>query len=245
MTATHNRAYVKGGNGLDDAMLNAPCAPFTESKFLSLTAMKKNYKRLSILLGISLLGGCASMNKSECLNADWKMIGMEDGSRGRLVSYIGKHRSACAKYNITPDLTAYETGHADGVKQYCTHANGYQVGRNGAKYNGVCPGELEATFLNGYNAGHEHYIIQSHINELERSIDSVHAQIKELKDKVDEREKQLISGSMSIEERAALLIKIEKNQKKIGRLQAKLLEYEKEKTVTEEELKEHSSKFSY
>ena len=33
-----------------------------------------------------LLSGCATMNRSECQTADWRMIGLEDGSQGRALA---------------------------------------------------------------------------------------------------------------------------------------------------------------
>ena len=82
-----------------------------------------------LALPVLFAGGCATMNKSECQTADWTMIGMEDGSRGRLSSYIGNHRSACAKFGITPDLDSYQSGHEQGVRHYCTGRNGFARGR--------------------------------------------------------------------------------------------------------------------
>ncbi len=54
-----------------------------------------------------LVTGCATMDKSECEQADWRIIGLEDGAEGRPVSYIGRHRKACAEYGIKPNLALY------------------------------------------------------------------------------------------------------------------------------------------
>lgn len=65
-------------------------------------------KKLNALLIVAILSGlsaCASMSKDECLNANWKTIGYEDGSLGRPETTIQAHRKACAKINVTPDLT--------------------------------------------------------------------------------------------------------------------------------------------
>ena len=43
------------------------------------------YRALTLLL---LLGGCASLDKAECVNADWYTIGLEDGARGREVERL-------------------------------------------------------------------------------------------------------------------------------------------------------------
>ena len=41
------------------------------------------------LLVVVLVGGCAGMDKSQCLTADWRTVGFEDGSNGKPESAIG------------------------------------------------------------------------------------------------------------------------------------------------------------
>ena len=97
------------------------------------------------------LTGCASLSKEECMAADWRTIGFEDGAKGRLLQRIGEHRESCAEYGIAPDFDAYRQGHQEGVSRYCNANVGYSVGRRGASYNGVCPSEFEAEFLGSAN----------------------------------------------------------------------------------------------
>ena len=82
--------------------------------------------------------GCASLNKDECLTADWYLIGFDDGSNGQDVARIGQHRQACAKHGITPDIHQYEDGFENGVRKFCTPQKGYNKGKNGWKYQGIC-----------------------------------------------------------------------------------------------------------
>lgn len=116
---------------------------------------KKILTTFFILLLSFQLTGCASLNERECRETDWEMIGFRDGSNGTFASLIKFHRSACAKYNIVPNVGAYKTGHTRGIKRYCTEDNGFKLGRQGFWYDGVCPTELEAAFLKGYNYGRE------------------------------------------------------------------------------------------
>ncbi|MGD8421173.1 MAG: DUF2799 domain-containing protein, partial [Gammaproteobacteria bacterium] len=112
--------------------------------------------------------GCATMDKSECREADWRTIGLEDGSAGHAVSYIGNHRKACAEYGVTPDLAAYRDGHAIGVRQFCTPPNGFRQGRAGRGYAGVCPADLEQDFLAAHATGHRLYALDNEIDRLQR-----------------------------------------------------------------------------
>ena len=63
-------------------------------------------------IGAVLLTGCAGgLSKDECLYADWRAIGYEDGARGAPASAVSSHRQACAKKaGVTPDMSEYLAG---------------------------------------------------------------------------------------------------------------------------------------
>ena len=112
-----------------------------------------NSKTLNFVLVVALagLGGCASMSADECLTMDWATIGFEDGSRGYTADRLGSHRKACAKHGVTPDLAAYQSGHAQGIEAFCQPGRGFNFGVNGGGYAGVCPAHLEQEFLEAYS----------------------------------------------------------------------------------------------
>ena len=193
-------------------------------------------KLKSMLWVLFLLGGCATMNQSECLNADWRMIGMEDGSLGRAQSYIGQHRRACAKYNTTPDLVSYQAGHVEGLKQYCTAQRGFGVGKKGGKYSGVCPPDLEKNFLSGYNAGNQIYKVSRRIQNLSSNINAKRKKLKKAKEDVRIKEQLVISDNSTQQQRITLLAEIKELEKNIGRLEADILSSEKKKAVAQSKL---------
>ena len=122
------------------------------------TSYFSGYLKLVVILGLlTVLSSCATMKKEECFTADWYQIGYEDGSKGFLTSRIAKHRKACSKYDITPDLETYLNGRARGLEEYCTPYNGYQLGVWGLPYMNQCWGEMEDLFLNAYNRGKDIY----------------------------------------------------------------------------------------
>ncbi|MDH3347376.1 MAG: DUF2799 domain-containing protein [Desulfobulbaceae bacterium] len=172
-----------------------------------------------IIISLLLSSGCATMNQSECLNADWRIIGMEDGAKGKLTSHIGRHRSACAKYSIAPDLETYLQGHKEGVTQYCTEHNGFLEGKSGSTYNGICPSQSEILFLKGYERGKANYLLKQDIKKLRNSISTNEVTIRELKDKSRSKEQQLIHQNISAQKRAELLRTIKRIERKRGRLQ--------------------------
>lgn len=192
--------------------------------------------KLFFLPIVILLPACATMNKSECLNADWQIIGLEDGAQGRLPAYIGNHRSACAQYGVTPDLTLYQQGHKQGLLQYCTKARGYQAGAEGDDYLGVCPADLEKDFLKGYELGLAIYNLEQEIRSVDYSISSRLREIESIEDKIEEKEEQLISDGVSKDGRRRLLEEVRELRGEIAGLEVEIVFYEKEKAVAEAEL---------
>lgn len=190
--------------------------------------------RCPIIIFVLLLfsvGGCATLNESECRNADWRIIGMEDGVNGKLTSYVGKHRKACAKHDIIPDLVVYRQGYSEGIKQYCTEIKGFEVGKKGANYNGVCPPELEILFLEGYHFGLKFHTVKNDIKKLSYKINSNQKQVEKIKKEVIEKERLLISDKSTEAQRSNLLAEIKELQEKIVKLEEEILEKERQKAV--------------
>ena len=107
-------------------------------------------------LAAALLGGCSTgMGRDECVAADWRTIGYEDGLHGLPADRIGVHRAACAKHQITPNLAAYSEGRERGLREYCQPKNGFRAGVNGYAYANVCSGAAEAAFVDSYRYGRQ------------------------------------------------------------------------------------------
>jgi hypothetical protein len=132
------------------------------------------------LAAVALLaGGCASMDKAQCVNANWYAIGMEDGAQGRPLARLGEHRRACAEHGVQPDAERYAAGRDEGVKSYCTYDRGYRTGSAGSAYNGVCPEPAARQFLAGYQHGREVYGLQKRLGEVNADIKKTKASLTE------------------------------------------------------------------
>lgn len=202
-------------------------------------------KVLFALIFLSGLVGCASMNKSECLNADWHMIGMEDGSQGQPVSHIGKHRKACADYNVTPDLVAYEAGHAAGMEQFCTESKGFRLGEKGGFYGGVCPTGLEENFLTGYAAGKKIHVAGIEARQAADAARSNQAQLDQLKKDIKAKEVLLVSSETSLIARIQLLEEIREDAKKIEDMEARIADLENDKEQKQAAYEELKKTYQY
>lgn len=168
------------------------------------------------------LSGCATMSGDECMTSDWSQIGYEDGSRGYTTDRLGKHRKACAKHGVTPDFTAYQAGRDQGLIEYCQPGRGFSVGSNGGSYNGVCSVNLEADFLDAYNAGYHLYALRSNVNRASSSISSKEREIDRIEEDVIHNEAALISNETTQDERIVLLAELKEMSERTGELEAEI-----------------------
>ena len=149
---------------------------------------------------LALGGGCA-LSKQECLEGDWYGIGYKDGSRCKENDRLLDHKKACAQYRVLPNESAYHRGRNEGLVVYCTEQNGYEMGSDIDKYNGVCPSEFEQMFLHGYLRG------------LDIAEDELHWEITQ-------KSRELAENALAL--RDLNRKEYERQEKKIERLKSKL-----------------------
>ncbi len=172
--------------------------------------------RLPLLALILVVSGCATLNENECMYADWYAIGIEDGTRGQSMDRLGNHRKACAEYGVVPDTQRYGEGRDEGLMHFCTLSNGLRSGKSGSYYQGVCPAELEADFIDGYQLGKRIHTVRSELNSKQYEID----QIEEL----------LASEEIEEKQEYKLQYDLRDLEREVGRLQyeLELLEHEEQ-----------------
>jgi hypothetical protein len=182
-----------------------------------------------LVASLSLLaGGCATLDKSECREADWNIIGLEDGARGRPLSYIGNHRKACAEYGVKPDLALYQLGHATGLQQFCTADNGFSLGRAGRAYQNVCPPALNSRFLAGYETGRELHALSADIGRMQSDARAMRSELDASAQRQLNLENLLVSGTISANTRKSLLDQVKQMQTNNTALQISIRETELE-----------------
>ncbi|MBE9396465.1 DUF2799 domain-containing protein [Pontibacterium sp. N1Y112] len=100
---------------------------------------------LVFLLGLGLVG-CASLSKESCLEGDWFAIGLKDGSNGHKAERRFDHQAACTKHGVSAQLQVeeYLRGREEGLEEYCTPENAYDVGLRVEYHHNVCPQEMKA-----------------------------------------------------------------------------------------------------
>jgi len=100
-------------------------------------------KQFSILASSALiliaLAACQTLSKEECIAADWRVIGEQDGAQGfSSQQRFGDHVKACEKADIVPDQTLWSAGYQTGLVRFCTPLNGLAYGQAGRTYANVC-----------------------------------------------------------------------------------------------------------
>jgi hypothetical protein len=161
-----------------------------------------------VMAAIMLLQGCATLNREECMVADWRLIGYQDGVAGKSASAVGSYRKDCAEHAVVPDLDAYQAGRIEGLQEYCKVDNGYQLGRAGKGYATVCPADLEPGFRLAYNEGREIYIARSVVKRTRARIKTLQADLTH----IDEDRKyllvDLVSDGLKGSERVSILYEL-------------------------------------
>lgn len=139
--------------------------------------MKKYFGMIAALVFLSLLGGCATVSKEDCLLTDWFEIGRMDGLQGKPRTGFLNRAKACLEHGVNADRQAYYRGHDDGLKYFCTEQKGF-----------------EPDFRTGYLRGKELYQYETKIASLKTRLDKIER-------KIIKKEKQLYSDELSDDQR--------------------------------------------
>lgn len=158
-----------------------------------------------VLAAVVMLSACAGMSEQACLSTDWRSVGFEDGIAGRSAGSIGNYRQSCSRHGVSPDLAAYRSGHEDGVQSYCRAGNGFEVGRRGSRYQGVCPIDLESDFLAAYNEGRQLYELEAAVRTIENQIAAGQRRTEELTQAIVAASVTIIADETTPAQRAELL----------------------------------------
>jgi hypothetical protein len=174
-----------------------------------------NLTARALMLVCLTAGGCATMDKDECLVADWRLIGFQDGVDGKSAAAVGTYRKDCADYHVVPDLDAYQAGRREGLQQYCMPVNGYRLGNAGRAYNAVCPAATERAFRSAYNTGRDIYLARSRVNNTRSQIQQKQQAIQSLEADRQDRLMGIVERGVSSEQRVQLLYDVTTIEKTI------------------------------
>lgn len=190
--------------------------------------------RMLLLVGIvCFIGACATLSESECLVADWYIIGLEDGAAGRQQSYLGKHRKACAAYGTSPNLQDYQSGHSEGLLSFCVRERGFSLGNSGHTYNGVCPDELEHDFIFAYENGRRLYKARAAVQSVIHRINDRQQEIERIRHEINQIEQKIISDKTTKQQRIQWLEKTKRLNRYMSRVRIEISSLHRSQIVNE------------
>jgi hypothetical protein len=190
-------------------------------------AINTNRLRIFTLLAVfAWLPGCATLDKDECLVADWRLIGYQDGVAGKSSTALGTYREDCAKHAVVPDLDAYQVGRAEGLLEYCEADNGYRLGSSGRGLSSVCPSHLEVDFRAAYDRGREIYLARSAVKTTRSRIYNHQQTLQDLEEEKGYKLAELIADGLKAEQRVLILYEITQLEQEMHSVEDEIAELE-------------------
>jgi hypothetical protein len=150
-----------------------------------------------VLLGT--LGGCASLSKSECMNANWEDIGIRDGANGQPEEYLIQHSTACAKVGVAPDRGAWLHGREKGLERFCLPHRAYQIGEYGNGFDvGICRNFDQDRLQDAYEKGRD-------VHRLANELSSIDSEMRDINVRLEDKDKDKPLGK---KDRDALMFRL-------------------------------------
>lgn len=128
-------------------------------------------KPITLFSLIILLSGCSAMSVEECKIAQWEDVGYNDASQGYDKLRFASYTKACAKGNVTPNQTRYNTGYSAGLKLYCTPQNIFDLGLSGSANYMICPTSELAYLKPYYDVSNSYYEANREKEGLQKEIE--------------------------------------------------------------------------
>ncbi len=178
---------------------------------------------LGALTGVLALAGCATkMSEEDCAVADWAALGDADGRAGEAREAFGRRAERCATFGVTADYDSYFAGRERGIQAYCTPQSGYEAGRSGGDYRGVCPADVEPGFLSEYRIGAQLYALEQAHRLAAQAYDNALSSVSSSRDAIQRARKKLRDKELTEEERDKLRKRIEDERRDIERTERNL-----------------------
>ncbi len=197
-------------------------------------------KRIAAICGLLVLSGCAGMSKDECLYADWRAIGYEDGAAGLPVSAVSERRSTCArKAGVTVDMAEYTSGRSQGLELYCEPSRGFAVGSNGQTYHGVCSGPGEAEFSSAYHAGRQLFELERTVAEIEEDIRQARNDLRNVEQRIEDVQAGLIAPDTTVEDRIQLVADLKNFSEDKGNIETAIIALNRDQVRAERDLRDY------
>lgn len=137
--------------------------------------------RITALLSLIVLSGCATLSQEDCLRGDWFGLGVKDGLAGETTSRLSDHAKACYEYGIAVRNDAYLAGREQGLRDYCRLDNAFNVGLNGYPYHHVCPPAIDGLFGHYHAAAYAVHGVRTELDRIDSDLSSKESLLRDKK----------------------------------------------------------------
>jgi hypothetical protein len=110
---------------------------------------------------------------------------------------------------VAPDPVAYRSARADGLNGYCRWERGFEEGRNGDTYHGVCTPAQEDEFLPAYRDGQIVHAAEQALSSARSSVSGLGSRLEELDDKIRAKQAEARAEGLTDEQRGAIRDRIQ------------------------------------
>ncbi len=121
---------------------------------------------------VFMLSACAVVSTIECPDTDWRIKGVIAGTSGLSVDEAQDNFERCG-VGLQSVRNEYIKGYNEGIESYCTKTRGFNIGLQGDTYHGICPEELEESFLVGYHVGADLFSADADLQEAKIAFASI------------------------------------------------------------------------
>jgi len=192
-----------------------------------------------------VVAGCSSMSEAECQALDWRTIGYEDGVAGYSGNRIGQHRKACGKHGVTPNLSEYQAGREQGLREFCKPANGFRVGARGNGYGGVCPADMDGDFSAAYQSGRQLYVLRSRVSNAAADLNSLRQELGHIEENMIRTAADVLNPTLTHEQRAQLLLDTKKMAERKGEISKEIPQVQSDLEYYQRELDAYRATLAY
>jgi hypothetical protein len=139
-----------------------------------------------LIAAAALLAGCESLSPAECATADWRQLGVQDGSRGRS-DRAADYYESCAKAGIAVNVAVYRQGRDQGLVSYCQPVNALNEGLAGNSYEGVCPAPMDQNFRNIHGIAWREQDARKTLARMQQEQDRMQSELRDSKTAEDRK----------------------------------------------------------
>ncbi len=108
------------------------------------------------------------------------------------------------------------------MREYCKPANGYRLGSRGGSYGGVCPADMEDSFVSAFEVGHQLYALGARVSEAKSRLSSKRRELEKVEHGIVDAAAAAVSKDTGKEDRVDAVADTAELAERAGRLKEEI-----------------------